>query len=208
MQHHFGSAVFTAGPGVIPLDLHAARTCRPTSSSPSSPKRPGLMRALGRPLRPQRRRPAARMAGPSPRRGLHRHPRLLERLPGRHRRRCSTGCGTGLLPMSAMTAMRERGPQWTALKEADRHPLVRQADWITVPRHRRIREHPRRRRNAPGPVAALPEATAIPLTWRLFGNAGVVGVERQARHQHLHPRGPRRPALAVARLAVQDALPQ
>ncbi len=32
-------------------------------------------------------------------------------------------------------------------------------------------------RTLPALWAALPEATAIPLTWRLFGNAGVVGYE-------------------------------
>jgi len=68
----------------------------------------------------------------------------------------------------------EEGPQWAALKAADKHPLVRDADWILffdidefVNIH--VGDH-----TLPALIAALPEATAIPLTWRLFGNAGVI----------------------------------
>ncbi len=66
------------------------------------------------------------------------------------------------------------GPQWAALKRADRHPLIRGADWIL---HLDIDEFVNVHvgdRTIPALLAALPEATAIPLTWRLFGNAGVV----------------------------------
>jgi hypothetical protein len=55
----------------------------------------------------------------------------------------------------------KEGPQWAALKQADRHPLVREADWVLYLRHRRVREHPCRRAAAGGLLAALPEATAI-----------------------------------------------
>lgn len=67
-----------------------------------------------------------------------------------------------------------QGPQWAALKAADRHPLMQQADWVLffdidefVNIH--VGNHTLR-----ALLEALPEATAIPLTWRFFGNAGVV----------------------------------
>jgi hypothetical protein len=66
------------------------------------------------------------------------------------------------------------GPQWTALKQADLHPLVRQADWlITFDMDEFINIHVGDR-TIPALLAALPHATAIPLTWRIFGNAGVL----------------------------------
>lgn len=67
-----------------------------------------------------------------------------------------------------------KGPQWSALRLADNHPLVASADWILVLDidefvHVKI---------GTGTLAdlwaACPSATAIPLTWRMFGNAGVV----------------------------------
>ena len=69
----------------------------------------------------------------------------------------------------------DKGPQWTALHHADRHPLVKAADWVLV---LDIDEYVYVKVGA-GTLrdlwAALPAATAIPLTWRMFGNAGVVG---------------------------------
>lgn len=66
------------------------------------------------------------------------------------------------------------GIQFSALKTAARHPLVQAADWILpldidefVNIH--IGDH-----SLSALLAALPEATAITLTWRIFGNAGVV----------------------------------
>jgi hypothetical protein len=66
------------------------------------------------------------------------------------------------------------GPQWAALNAADKLPLVAAADWILffdidefVNIH--IGDH-----TVPALLAALPMATAITLTWRLFGNAGIV----------------------------------
>ncbi len=67
----------------------------------------------------------------------------------------------------------DEGPQWAALKQADRHPLVQQADWlITFDIDEFINIHVGDR-TIPALLAALPKATAIPLTWRMFGNAGV-----------------------------------
>ncbi len=70
-----------------------------------------------------------------------------------------------------------QGPQWAALKRADRHPLVTGADWLVpLDVDEFVNVHVGDR-TIPALLAALPEATAIPLTWRLFGNAGVVGFE-------------------------------
>lgn len=66
------------------------------------------------------------------------------------------------------------GPQWAALKQADRHPLVKGADWLLpLDIDEFVNVHVADR-TIPALLAALPEATAITLTWRLFGNAGVV----------------------------------
>ncbi|MFP5481419.1 MAG: glycosyltransferase family 2 protein [Alphaproteobacteria bacterium] len=66
------------------------------------------------------------------------------------------------------------GPQWAALKRADRHPLVRGADWLLpLDIDEFVNVHVGDR-TLSALLDALPEATAIPLTWRLFGNAGVV----------------------------------
>ncbi len=66
------------------------------------------------------------------------------------------------------------GPQWAALKLADKHPLVKAADWVLpLDIDEFVNVHVGDR-TIPALLAALPEATAITLTWRLFGNAGVV----------------------------------
>ena len=84
-----------------------------------------------------------------------------------------------------LTHLRNDGPheqggiQFTALKAAARHPRLRQADWllsldidefvnIHCGDHTLTALH-----------AAVPQATAITLTWRLFGTAGQVRYEDQ-----------------------------
>ncbi|QBF31401.1 glycosyltransferase family 2 protein [Thalassococcus sp. S3] len=68
----------------------------------------------------------------------------------------------------------ERGIQFTALKTADRTDAVAQADWLlTVDIDEFVNIHVGAGTLA-DLYAALPRATAITLTWRLFGNAGVV----------------------------------
>ncbi|WP_300016923.1 glycosyltransferase family 2 protein [uncultured Roseobacter sp.] len=67
----------------------------------------------------------------------------------------------------------KRGIQFTALHLADKHPSVRNADWLLpldIDEFVNVKcgDH-----TLPALIAALPEATAITLTWRLFGNAGV-----------------------------------
>lgn len=71
-------------------------------------------------------------------------------------------------------APHRRGPQWEALARADRHPLRAAADWVMVlDVDEYVNIHVGDRR-LPALLAALPEASAIALTWRLFGNAGIV----------------------------------
>ena len=69
------------------------------------------------------------------------------------------------------------GPQWAALKAADRHPLRQQADWLLfsdvdefVNIH--VGDH-----TLAALTAALPKADAIALTWRMFGNAGIIAYD-------------------------------
>lgn len=66
------------------------------------------------------------------------------------------------------------GPQWAALKQADRHPMVTGADWLLALDVDEFVNVHVGDRTLSALLLALPEATAIPLTWRLFGNAGVV----------------------------------
>lgn len=73
-------------------------------------------------------------------------------------------------------AHREKGPQWSALALADAHPLVASADWILcLDIDEFVNIHA-----GDGTIAALlaelPDATAISLTWRLFGNDGLVAM--------------------------------
>lgn len=70
-----------------------------------------------------------------------------------------------------------RGIQFTALKAADRLEIVQQADWILPLDVDEFVNIHAGDGTLPALLAALPEATAITLTWRLFGNAGVVAFE-------------------------------
>ncbi|WGV16653.1 glycosyltransferase family 2 protein [Fuscovulum ytuae] len=70
----------------------------------------------------------------------------------------------------------EKGPQWHALKTAAAHPLTKSADWILVCDIDEFVNIHVGNRTIPALLDALPEADAITLTWRMFGNAGVVGL--------------------------------
>ncbi|SFU05321.1 glycosyltransferase family 2 protein [Sedimentitalea nanhaiensis] len=85
-----------------------------------------------------------------------------------------------LQDMGWLTHVRNEGPyakggiQFSALKQAAQMDIVRSAEWILaldidefVNIH--VGDH-----SLGALLAALPEATAITLTWRLFGNAGIV----------------------------------
>ena len=79
------------------------------------------------------------------------------------------------------------GPQWAALKQASTHPLFTAADWAMVlDIDEFVNIHVGARRIA-DLLAALPDATAIPLTWRMFGNAGVIPfTDTPIRHSFTH----------------------
>ena len=67
----------------------------------------------------------------------------------------------------------EGGIQFTALKRADGHAAVKEADWLLaldIDEYVNIHtgDH-----TLPALLAALPEAEAITLTWRMFGNCGL-----------------------------------
>lgn len=67
-----------------------------------------------------------------------------------------------------------RGPQWEALALADRHALRAAADWVMVlDVDEYVNIHLGARR-LPDLLQALPDADAIAMTWRFFGNDGVV----------------------------------
>lgn len=67
-----------------------------------------------------------------------------------------------------------KGPQWAALKRAETEPLTAAADWILVLDIDEFVNIHAGDRSLSALLAALPQATAIPLTWRLFGNGGLV----------------------------------
>jgi hypothetical protein len=68
----------------------------------------------------------------------------------------------------------DRGVQFTALKRARDHPLVQSADWILPLDIDEFVNVKTGGHTLPALIDALPEATAITLTWRLFGNGGVI----------------------------------
>lgn len=69
------------------------------------------------------------------------------------------------------------GAQWAALKAANGHPLRRAADWVMVLDIDEYVTVHAGDGTLPGLIALFPDATAFPLTWRLFGNDGVVAFE-------------------------------
>lgn len=82
--------------------------------------------------------------------------------------------------MGELSHIRNDGPydqsgiQFTGLKRADKHPLVKDADWLVVLDidefvNVHVGDH-----SLPALIDALPDADAITLTWRMFGNSGVV----------------------------------
>lgn len=85
-----------------------------------------------------------------------------------------------LQEMGELTHVRNDGPydqagvQWTGFKTADKHPLVRGADWLMTLDvdefvNVKVGDH-----TLGALMDAVPDADAITMTWRLFGNAGTV----------------------------------
>ncbi|SDG35599.1 glycosyltransferase family 2 protein [Alloyangia pacifica] len=85
-----------------------------------------------------------------------------------------------LAEVAPLTHIRNDGPydkggiQFTGLKLADRCAAVQQADWLLALDVDEFVNVHTGDHTLPALIAALPEADAITLTWRLFGNAGVV----------------------------------
>jgi len=95
---------------------------------------------------------------------------------------CDDGTDTVLDRLQAMGIVhhiRNDGPygkqgiQFAGLKRADDHPAVQNADWLlALDIDEYVNVHVGDR-TLPALTRALPDATAITLTWRLFGNAGL-----------------------------------
>ena len=87
-----------------------------------------------------------------------------------------------LAQMGHVTHIRNRGPhdegpQWAALKAADKHALMKTADWVLFSDVDEFVNIHAGDHTLPTLLSELPGADAIALTWRLFGNAGVVGYQ-------------------------------
>ncbi|WP_371171464.1 glycosyltransferase family 2 protein [Aliiroseovarius sp. 2305UL8-7] len=87
--------------------------------------------------------------------------------------------------MGVLSHIRNEGPydqggvQWTGFKIADKHPAVRDADWLmTLDVDEFVNIHTGDHTLA-ALIAALPDADAVTLTWRLFGNAGIASYADQ-----------------------------
>ena len=100
---------------------------------------------------------------------------------------CSNDCSDGtdalldrLQALGWLTHLPNPGPygdggiQFTALKLADRADPVRRADWLVALDIDEFVNVHTGDRTLPALIGALPQATAITLTWRQFGNGGVV----------------------------------
>ncbi|MBK5934347.1 glycosyl transferase family 2 [Rhodovulum imhoffii] len=71
----------------------------------------------------------------------------------------------------------DKGPQWQALRLASAHPLFAQADWVAMLDIDEFVNIHVEDGSLGALLSALPKASAITLTWRLFGNAGIVHYE-------------------------------
>ncbi|WP_425038493.1 glycosyltransferase family 2 protein [Primorskyibacter sp. S187A] len=103
---------------------------------------------------------------------------------------CSNACSDGsdlmldrLSDLGWVTHLRNDGPydkggiQFTGLKAASETEAVRHADWLLALDIDEFVNIHLGKRQLSDLLAALPDATAITLTWRLFGNGGVIGYQ-------------------------------
>lgn len=71
----------------------------------------------------------------------------------------------------------DEGPQWAALKAADRHPKVKAARWLMVLDIDEFVNIHTGDRSLAALHKAAPDVDAFAMTWRMFGNAGVVAYD-------------------------------
>lgn len=71
----------------------------------------------------------------------------------------------------------DKGPQWSMLQAADQHPARHRADWIMVLDIDEFVNIHLGKRHLSDLITALPDATAIALTWRLFGNSDQIALQ-------------------------------
>ena len=71
----------------------------------------------------------------------------------------------------------DEGPQWAALKAADRHKALRRADWAMVLDIDEFVNIHAGDRTLAALFQAAPDVDVFPMTWRMFGNAGVIAYE-------------------------------
>ncbi len=71
----------------------------------------------------------------------------------------------------------DKSVQWQAMKQAAKHPLLKEADWILALDIDEFVNIHIGDGSLNALIHSLPEADAITLTWRLFGNAGIVYFE-------------------------------
>ena len=71
------------------------------------------------------------------------------------------------------------GIQFSSLKQAIAHPVLQQADWVLPLDIDEFVNIHVGDRTLSALLAALPAASAITLTWRLFGNAGIIAYDDQ-----------------------------
>lgn len=98
---------------------------------------------------------------------------------------CSDGTDAMLDRLAAMGGLTHvrnngphaEGPQWAALKAADKHPALRATDWVLFSDIDEFVNIHTGDHTLSALLDALPQADAIELTWRLYGNAGIVAYD-------------------------------
>jgi hypothetical protein len=83
----------------------------------------------------------------------------------------------GLVTHERNDRIDRKGVQWTALDRATSHPLTQAAAWVLVADCDEFVNVRAGAGHLDDLLAAVPEADAVALTWRLFGSNGVVGIE-------------------------------
>jgi hypothetical protein len=83
----------------------------------------------------------------------------------------------GLVTHERNDRVGRKGVQWTALDRATAHPLTAGAEWVLVADCDEFVNVKAGAGHLNDLLAAVPEADAVALTWRLFGSNSIVGIE-------------------------------